>query len=262
MRSPAAGRLTSTYGRRQAIYDAAGRLVAPAMFHAGVDVANDVGTPVIAAFPGRVIRAGWDVVKDRTGRAVLMEHTPGPTVPRFTYYGHLDAIAVAVGEHLPAGGDVGPMGATGRVTASHLHFETWPATFAVTRDPLDYFRAHGITPGAPTTKEDDMTPEQAWTLTNVSNAVKAIREQTWKLNRVMETLVLPALRDLGADVDELGELATPDVEAFASELVELVAPALSARVVELAAVQPLDLDDVHGSVVDAVREAFAKAGAR
>ena len=77
-------------------------------------------------------------------------------------------------------------------------------------------------------EEDQMTPEQAWTLTNVSNAVGAIQQQTWAINNILANAVLPALKGLGADIKALPEL---DADTIAA----LIPDALAAKVVDLLA---------------------------
>ena len=77
-------------------------------------------------------------------------------------------------------------------------------------------------------EEDQMTPEQAWTLTNVSNAVGAIQQQTWAINNTLANAVLPALKGLGADIKALPE---PDADTIAA----LIPDALAAKVADLLA---------------------------
>ena len=88
-----------------------------------------------------------------------------------------------------------------------------------------------VTAPAPTPtvpEEDQMTPEQAWTLTNVSNAVGAIQQQTWAINNILANAVLPALEGLGADIKALPELDAATIAA-------LIPDALAAKVADLLA---------------------------
>ncbi|WP_406714698.1 peptidoglycan DD-metalloendopeptidase family protein [Trueperella pyogenes] len=140
MASPAAGRVTSGFGRR-------GRLssLIPGMFHAGIDIANTAGTPVCAAYAGTVVTAGWNRVPGRTGQHVVIANPDGER----QLYGHLSRIDVAVGQTVAIGQQIGAMGATGNVTGPHLHFETWrSADSSDVEDPMRHFNAHGVTPGA------------------------------------------------------------------------------------------------------------------
>lgn len=137
MCNPAVGRVSSEYGWRPRISASI-----PAMLHAGIDIANDVGTPVYAAFAGTVERSGWNVVAGRSGIGVLVRNPDGER----QYYGHLSRSRVTVGQKVKMGQRIGDMGATGNVTGSHLHFEVWDNR----RNPMNpriAFRHHGVAPG-------------------------------------------------------------------------------------------------------------------
>ena len=90
-----------------------------------------------------------------------------------------------------------------------------------------------VTAPAPTPtvpEEDQMTPEQAWTLTNVSNAVGAIQQQTWAINNILANAVLPALKGLGADIKALPELDAATIAALVPNgLAQAVADELHKR---------------------------------
>lgn len=103
---PAAGELTSGFGYRW------GRL------HSGIDVANDVGTPIKTARSGRVVHAGW---YSGYGYTVVVEHDQGYT----TLYGHLNEYVVQTGQYVKDSQVIAYMGNTGNSTGSHLHFEVW-----------------------------------------------------------------------------------------------------------------------------------------
>jgi murein DD-endopeptidase MepM/ murein hydrolase activator NlpD len=96
-------------------------------FHAGVDLAAPMGTPVAAAANGRVVwtgvRAGWGLV-------VTVAHTNGVR----TMYAHLSRSSVRLGQRVAAGTTVGLVGATGDASGPHLHFEVRLRGAAV--DPL------------------------------------------------------------------------------------------------------------------------------
>jgi murein DD-endopeptidase MepM/ murein hydrolase activator NlpD len=98
-----------------------------ARFHAGIDLAAGLGTPVVAARGGVVTFADWN---DGFGKLVVVAHGAGVV----TLYAHLSEISVAPGSRL-AGADVlGRVGSTGRSTGPHLHFEVRVRGAAV--DPL------------------------------------------------------------------------------------------------------------------------------
>lgn len=85
--------------------------------HTGIDLREDTGTEVFATAPGRVTVAG---PASGYGTMVEIDHGDGLT----TRYGHLSATEVRVGETVKAGEVIGRVGATGRATGPHLHYET------------------------------------------------------------------------------------------------------------------------------------------
>jgi len=101
---PTYGDFTSGYGMRW------GRM------HNGIDVANFVGTPVVAAQHGIVSLAGWN---GGYGYTVEILHPNGLT----TRYAHLSSIDVQLRQPVTKGQSIGKMGATGHSTGPHLHFE-------------------------------------------------------------------------------------------------------------------------------------------
>ena len=84
-------------------------------YHPGIDIANDVGTPEVAADAGQVVFAGWGSY----GIYVEIDHGNG----FHTIYGHLSAVMVGTGRVVARGQLIGLMGATGRASGPHLHFE-------------------------------------------------------------------------------------------------------------------------------------------
>src|SRR5699024_246713 len=111
--SPAEGEFTSDYGPRD---------FPSSPFHAGVDIANAIGTNVYAALAGTVIGVGANLAPGRSGdRNVLIESSDG----QGQYYGHLNSNSVSVGDTVTSGQHIAEMGARGNVTGPHLHFETW-----------------------------------------------------------------------------------------------------------------------------------------
>ena len=85
--------------------------------HQGVDLPLQTGTPVYAAFDGKV-----RVAKryKAYGNLVIIRHENGLE----TFYGHLSKILVHEDEWVNAGSIIGLGGSTGRSTGPHLHFET------------------------------------------------------------------------------------------------------------------------------------------
>lgn len=83
--------------------------------HPGLDIANATGTPEMAADGGKVIWAGWGDY----GIYVELDHGNGFQ----TIYAHMSQVLVSVGQTVVKGQLLGLMGATGRATGPHLHFE-------------------------------------------------------------------------------------------------------------------------------------------
>lgn len=96
-------------------------------YHPGIDIANDVGTPLVAADAGQVVFAGWGAY----GIYVEIDHGSG----FHTVYGHMSAVMVKPGQVVAKGQLIGLMGATGRASGSHLHFEV--RYQGVAQNPID-----------------------------------------------------------------------------------------------------------------------------
>ena len=91
--------------------------------HQGVDLPLNAGTPVYAAFSGKVrISKYWGAF----GNLVVIRHENGIE----TFYAHLSKRLVEAGDWVNAGDVVGTGGSTGRSTGPHLHFETRYKGFA------------------------------------------------------------------------------------------------------------------------------------
>jgi murein DD-endopeptidase MepM/ murein hydrolase activator NlpD len=101
-------------------------------FHAGVDFRARYGARVRAAAGGRVVFAGHD--ESGFGRLVVVDHGGGVQ----TRYAHLSRFAVHRGEAVAAGAALGRVGATGRATGPHLHFEV--LVRGANADPLGALR--------------------------------------------------------------------------------------------------------------------------
>jgi murein DD-endopeptidase MepM/ murein hydrolase activator NlpD len=107
---PVDGVLMSSYGERADPFSGEGA------YHTGVDISAPLGTRVHATADGIVVFA------DRFGgygRLVIIDHGNGYE----TYYAHLSRVDVIDGQEIRQGALVGAVGATGRVTAPHLHYE-------------------------------------------------------------------------------------------------------------------------------------------
>jgi len=84
----------------------------------GVDISAECGTPVYAAESGVVIESldGWN---GGYGNYIVIKHNTFETL-----YGHLSQRYVEVGDYVEKGSLIGLVGATGKATGCHLHFET------------------------------------------------------------------------------------------------------------------------------------------
>ena len=90
-------------------------------FHTGVDFgvcSTAHPLDIYAAADGVVVFTGLKTVR---GNATIVDDGQGV----FTCYYHQSKFLVAVGDHIKAGQLIGQIGATGRVTGPHLHFEVW-----------------------------------------------------------------------------------------------------------------------------------------
>ncbi len=104
-------------------------LTGDARHHGGVDLHAKYGDPVYAAAGGKVVFTG---VSGGYGNLIVVAHGKGLQ----TYYGHLSKIIAQVGQRVHRGSLIGRVGATGRVTGPHLHFEIRKNGKA--QDPLLY----------------------------------------------------------------------------------------------------------------------------
>jgi murein DD-endopeptidase MepM/ murein hydrolase activator NlpD len=116
---PADGVFTSGYGWRW------GRM------HKGIDLANNIGTPIHAAQDGVVSFSGWD--DGGYGYLVKIIHADGT----ITVYGHNSSLLVREGDQVRQGQTISLMGSTGRSTGPHLHFEVRPGGQAAV-NPLTF----------------------------------------------------------------------------------------------------------------------------
>lgn len=108
--SPVAGYTSSGFGYR--LHPLENKV----KFHYGTDFAANSGTAVCAFADGTVLAAGQD---DGYGNYVKIRHADGYT----TLYGHCSKLLVRAGETVTMGQEIALVGATGKATGPHLHFE-------------------------------------------------------------------------------------------------------------------------------------------
>jgi len=107
---PAIGWLSSTFGYRP------DPLSGVRGHHPAIDISADKGTPVLATADGTVESAGYN---GNYGNLLVVDHGFGIK----TKYGHLQGFAVKQGAAVKRGDVIGYVGATGRTTGAHLHYE-------------------------------------------------------------------------------------------------------------------------------------------
>ncbi len=98
-------------------------------YHSGLDFCGGSGLAISAAADGVVIFTGLLTVH---GNTTIIDNGWGV----YSEYCHQSEIDVQVGQHVKAGDKIGNVGATGRVTGAHLHFEIWVNGIEV--QPMDW----------------------------------------------------------------------------------------------------------------------------
>ena len=121
--------------------------------HHGEEFVNPIGTPLIAAADGVVVVAGSDsrphcgvdgtkVCGDFLnfyGNLVVVKLDQAfDNQAVFTMCGHMNTVAVAVGQHVQAGDNIGTVGQTGIALGPHCHFEVRLGVndYGHTRNPI------------------------------------------------------------------------------------------------------------------------------
>jgi murein DD-endopeptidase MepM/ murein hydrolase activator NlpD len=116
---PVRGVVTSNFGARRDPYGGGHEM------HPGIDIEAHYGLPVTAGGDGEVIFTGRD---PGYGNCVVIDHGHGI----HTLYGHLSASYVHQGNRVRRGEPIGALGASGRATGAHLHYEV-----RVAGEPVD-----------------------------------------------------------------------------------------------------------------------------
>lgn len=107
---PATGWLSSGMGVRQ------DPVTGASDYHSGLDIAGEKGQPVYATASGKVTHVGY---QGAYGNLIVIDHGFGLE----TRYGHLSNYTVKSGAQVKRGDVIGKVGATGRATGYHLHYE-------------------------------------------------------------------------------------------------------------------------------------------
>lgn len=104
--APTTGTLTSGYGARWGTT------------HYGLDIANEIGTPVYAVTDGTVLESGPASGFGTWVRVLQDDGTIG-------VFGHVDQSFVTAGQQVKAGEQIATVGNEGESTGPHLHYEVW-----------------------------------------------------------------------------------------------------------------------------------------
>lgn len=117
---PCKGTVSSPFGMRN------GRL------HKGMDIANNVGAPIYAAYDGVISYTGWI---SGYGKTIKVDHGNGLE----TIYAHCSTIKVKKDQQVKSGDKIGEVGSTGRSTGPHVHFEV--RINGVPQNPAKYMKS-------------------------------------------------------------------------------------------------------------------------
>jgi len=109
------------------------------VLHGGIDIANAIGTPILAVADGVVIDAGPTA---GYGAWVKLRHADGTV----TLYGHVNTWLVNKGDRVMAGDQIATIGNRGNSTGPHCHFEVLlNGTDRI--DPVPWLAKRGLSPG-------------------------------------------------------------------------------------------------------------------
>ena len=122
---PSVGKVTQIFGKDPEYYKQFGELG-----HNGIDIAANLGDPVVASADGTIVFEGraysgaegfssW--MGDPAGICVLIDHGDF-----YTGYAHLSKTIVNVGQKVKRGQKIGKAGATGAANGVHVHWEVLP----------------------------------------------------------------------------------------------------------------------------------------
>ena len=107
--APSYTRISDDYGNRTH------PILGVQQFHNGVDMAAPGGSPILAAYDGKVVAAAYNA---SMGNYITINHGGG----LYTIYMHASALYVSTGETVTRGQKIAAVGTTGRSTGNHLHF--------------------------------------------------------------------------------------------------------------------------------------------
>ena len=104
-------------------------------YHTALDIATPIGTAIVAARSGTVVKASAGTWDGGYGNNIIVDHGDGFQ----TLYSHLSTFNVGLGDTVSGGQTViGAVGMSGRTTGPHLHFEVQKNGVLV--NPLPYLQ--------------------------------------------------------------------------------------------------------------------------
>jgi len=106
--------------------------------HYGVDIAAEVGTPVVSTAVGVITQVDADLV---WGKRVTITHGRGFR----TVYAHMGTVRAVKGKAVARGEEIGTVGVSGLTTGPHLHYELWHDDKQ--QNPEEYFFPEEIVSG-------------------------------------------------------------------------------------------------------------------
>ncbi|MDY4975817.1 MAG: M23 family metallopeptidase [Clostridia bacterium] len=115
---PTGGYLSSGFGARWGT------------MHQGLDLANTLGSPIVASDGGKVIYSSYNM--GGYGYLVIIDHENGYQ----TYYAHCSKLLVNVGDRVCQGDTIALVGSTGDSTGPHCHFEV--RLNSIPQNPANY----------------------------------------------------------------------------------------------------------------------------
>jgi murein DD-endopeptidase MepM/ murein hydrolase activator NlpD len=107
---PLKGHVSELFGSRKS------PVTGKEVFHEGMDITAEKGTPILAAASGKVVKAEYVA---KYGYRVTLQHNDGYS----TIYAHCDKILVKEGQSVKSGDTIATCGETGSDTGPHLYFE-------------------------------------------------------------------------------------------------------------------------------------------
>ena len=107
--APSYTRISDDYGNRTH------PILGVQQFHNGIDMAAPLGTPILAAYDGKVVQSAYNATM---GNYIMIDH--GDSL--YTVYMHAQTLLVSAGTYVARGQKIATVGSTGRSTGPHLHF--------------------------------------------------------------------------------------------------------------------------------------------